>query len=521
MSTLSDWCEPLLDAPRMRAVDRWAIEQQGVPSLELMERAGEGVVRAVEWVAPAGPVVVVCGKGNNGGDGFVAARLLRQAGRTVHVVCTSAPEQLSGDARVNFDLLSGDEALLFKDAPAGDAIHRARVVVDALLGTGFEGAPRGPVADAIEAINDGGARVVSVDVPSGVDASTGEVAGTAVRAESTVTFHMAKPGLWVHPGKRHAGETVVIDIGVPRSAPRETDTGLIKPSVLAGLPSRGIASTKFTSGHVVVVGGSRGLTGAPAMTSLACMRTGAGYVTACVPRSLTEILDVQLMEVMTLGLEDQGGSLVPGGIDSALAVLGRAGALVLGPGLGREEGAAAFARALATKAPVAMVLDADGLNAHAGHLSDLAVRQMPTVLTPHAGELGRLLGLDSEEIERARLRHVRAAAQQSGAVVLLKGDDTLVASPDGRVAVNPGGSPALATAGTGDVLSGAISALLAQGLDAFTAAACGAYLHAEAGREAARRQGSAEGVIATDVIAALPAARRSSTGHESGGHEHS
>lgn len=518
MSVLPDWCEPLLDAPRMRAVDRWAIERQGVPSLELMERAGEGVVRAVERVAPDGPVAVVCGKGNNGGDGFVAARLLRQTGREVHVVCTSAPEQLSGDARVNFDLLPGEEALVFEDA-GGETIRRAAVVVDALLGTGFEGAPRGPVADAIEAVNDAGAHVVSVDVPSGVDASTGEVAGTAVQAECTVTFHTAKPGLWVHPGKGQAGETVVIDIGVPRGAPLDTDTGLVGPSVLAELPSRGSASTKFTSGHVVVVGGSRGLTGAPAMTSLACMRTGAGYVTACVPHSLTEILDVQLMEVMTFGLESKGSSLVPDGIDRALAILGRANALALGPGLGRGEGAAAFARALAVQARVAMVLDADGLNAHAGQLSDLTARQAPTVLTPHAGELGRLLGLDSEEIERARLRHVRAAARQSGAVVLLKGDDTLVAAPDGRVAVNPGASPALATAGTGDVLSGAISALLAQGLDAFTAAACGAYLHAEAGREAARRQGSAEGVIATDVIAALPAARWSSTGHESDGHE--
>ncbi len=522
MSVLPDWCEPLLDAPRMRAVDRWAIEQQGVPSLELMERAGEGVVHAVERVAPDGPVAVVCGKGNNGGDGFVAARLLRQTGREVHVVCTSAPEQLSGDARINFDLLSCDWALLCEDARAGEAIRRATAVVDALLGTGFGGAPRGPVAEAIEAVNeavDAGAHVVSVDVPSGVDASTGEVAGTAVRAECTVTFHAAKPGLWVHPGKRHAGETVVIDIGIPRGEPLETDIGLVEPSVLAALPSRGTASTKFTSGHVVVVGGSRGLTGAPAMTSLACMRTGAGYVTACVPHSLTEILDVQLMEVMTLGLEEEVGSLTPDGIDSALAALGRASALALGPGLGREEAAAAFARALAVQARVAMVLDADGLNAHAGHLSDLAARQAPTVLTPHAGELGRLLGLDSEEIEQARLRHVRAAAQQSGAVVLLKGDDTLVAAPDGRVAVNPGASPALATAGTGDVLSGTISALLAQGLDAFTAAACGAYLHAEAGREAARRQGSAEGVIATDVIAALPAARWSSIGHESVGHE--
>lgn len=506
----------------MRAVDGWATEQQGVPSLDLMERAGEGVARVVERLAPDGPLAVVCGKGNNGGDGFVAARLLRHAGREVHVLCTATAEELSGDARVNFDRLGDKATLLWGDARAGEVIRRATALVDALLGTGFQGLPRGAVAEAIEAVNEADGPVVSVDVPSGVDASTGEVAGAAVWAAETVSFHAAKPGLWIHPGKRHAGETVVIDIGVPRGAPIETDTGLMEPGVLSTLPRRAAASTKFTSGHVVVVGGSRGLMGAPAMASLACMRAGAGYVTACVPRSLTEIVDVQLMEVMTLGLAEERGSLLPDALEGALAGVARAGALVLGPGLGREEGASAFARALAVEAPVAMVLDADGLNAHAGRLADLAVRQESTVLTPHAGELGRLMGLESEEIERARLLHARAAAQQAGAVVLLKGDDTLVAAPDGRVAVNPGGSPALATAGTGDVLSGVVSALLAQGLDAFTAAACGSYLHAEAGREAARRQGSVEGVIATDVIAALPAVRRpayESGGYGWGGHE--
>lgn len=507
MGALPDWCEPLLDAPRMRAVDRWTIEQMGVPSLELMERAGQGVARAVEQVVPDGPATVVCGKGNNGGDGLVVARLLKEAGREVNVVCTSPPEDLSDDARANFERLASTNVLSVGEHAAAAAIERADVLVDALLGTGFEGVPRGAVEQAIETINRADVPVVSVDVPSGVDASTGEVGGVAVNARLTVTFHTAKPGLWIHPGKGHAGETLVIDIGIPRDAPLATDTGLIGPSVLATLPFRASQSTKFTSGHVVVVGGSRGLTGAPAMAALACMRAGAGYVTACVPHTLAEILDVQLMEVMTLGLPDEQGSLVPDGRDAVLAALERGRVLALGPGLGRAAGAVAFARELALEAPVALVLDADGLNAHAGHLAELASRNMPTVLTPHAGELGRLLGVDSEEIQHSRLRHVRAAAKQAGAVMVLKGDDTLVADPEGRVAISAGGSPALATAGTGDVLTGVISALLAQGLDAFAAAACGVYLHAEAGREAARRQGSAEGVIATDVIAALPAAR--------------
>jgi ADP-dependent NAD(P)H-hydrate dehydratase / NAD(P)H-hydrate epimerase len=281
--------------------------------------------------------------------------------------------------------------------------------------------------------------------------------------------------------------------------------------VLAELPRRGASSTKFSSGHVLVAGGSRGLTGAPTMAAEASMRAGAGYVTACVPASLQGTLaSGRTPEMMTRGMPDDDGALTVEGAAVVLEASVRGGALALGPGLGRRAGAIAFARTLAREADVAMVLDADGLNAHAGRLADLAARRAPTVLTPHAGELGRLLGLESSEVEHERLRHVRAAAEQAAAVVVLKGDDTLIAEPAGSVAVSPGASPALATAGTGDVLTGVIAALLAQGLDAFTAASAGVWLHAEAGREAARRLGAPEGVIASDVIAALPAARRRS-----------
>jgi hydroxyethylthiazole kinase-like uncharacterized protein yjeF len=227
-----------------------------------------------------------------------------------------------------------------------------------------------------------------------------------------------------------------------------------------------------------------------------------------VPASLQAILATAgPPELMTKGLPDQDGGLTSAGVSSVLEASERGGALALGPGLGRSDGAAQFARELALEAKVALVLDADGLNAHAGRLGELAARKAPTVLTPHAGELGRLLECDSEQIERERLRHVRKAAEQAQAVVVLKGDDTLIAEPSGRVAVSPGGTPALATAGTGDVLTGVIAALLAAGMDPFTAAAAGVWLHAEAGREAARRQGSNEGVVASDVIAALPAVR--------------
>ncbi len=492
----------------MRDVDRWAIEERGIPSLDLMERAGEGVAQSVERLVADGPVTVVCGKGNNGGDGLVVARLLRRASRDVTVVIAGSPEELSPDARANLERLPGPPPLRFGEPKAQDAIRDAGVLVDALLGTGFAGVPRGEVGEAIEAMNGADKPIVSIDMPSGVDASTGVVADVAANADRTVTFHLGKPGLWIHPGKAHAGEVVRIDIGIPRGAPTVADMGLICPEALTSLPLRTSASTKFTSGHVVVVGGSPGLMGAPAMASLAAMRAGAGYVTACVPTSLRRILDAQLMEVMTHGLPDEHGSLTSEAVPHMKEALERAGALALGPGLGRDARTVKFARRLARDAKVAMVLDADGLNAHAGSIEELAAREAPTVLTPHAGELARLLDTDSESVQRERLSHARIAAERAQAVVVLKGDDTLVVEPGGRVAVSRGDSPALATAGTGDVLTGAIAALLAQGLEAFEAAALGVQLHAQAGREAARVVGAPEGVIASDVISALPRARR-------------
>ncbi len=527
VDSLPDWLTPLPDAERMRAIDRWAIEDCGVPSLDLMERAGAGVARAVERLAPDGPVAVVCGGGNNGGDGLVVARLLRDGGRHVAVVCASPPAELHGDALANLERLPGEAPLDLAGGMA--ALAGASVVVDALLGTGFAGEPRGTVGEAIDAICTRPAPVISVDVPSGVDASTGVVSGAAVRATGTVTFHAAKPGLWIHPGKAHAGEIEVLDIGIPhrsgikatsdRPAPADAGIGLIAPRVLRLLPRRGAASTKFSSGHVLVAGGSRGLMGAPRMAALGAMRAGAGYVTACVPATLQSILATGgPTELMTRGLPDEDGSLNPAGVEAVLEASRRGGALALGPGLGRGEHAIAFARALAARAEVPLVLDADGLNAHAGsaahggnHLDDLAARRAPTVLTPHPGELARLLQTDSAHIALERLAHARLAAERARAVVVLKGDDTLVADPSGMVAVSAGDSPALATAGTGDVLCGVIAALLAQGLPAFAAAAAGVLLHAQAGRLAARAQGAPEGVIATDVIASLPAARTVAT----------
>jgi hydroxyethylthiazole kinase-like uncharacterized protein yjeF len=489
------WLEPLLDAERMRATDRWAIEEQGIPSLELMERAGEGLAAVVAQQAPAGRIAIVCGKGNNGGDGLVAARLLREAARDVDVLAVWPVEELQGDAAEQLRRLPGAAPREFSAA----ALDGAAVVVDALLGTGFSGAPRDPADAVIEAVNAAAVPVVAADVPSGVDASTGEVAGAAISAVATATFHGAKPGLWIRPGKEHAGVVRVIDIGIPAGAPAQADVGLIADGVLADVPHRGAASTKFTSGNVVVIGGSTGLTGAPTMSALAAMRSGAGYVTVAAPADLEPIFSVRLLEAMFVGLP----ALTPEAVEPAIS---RADAVVLGPGLGRTDGARALARALFARIDVPLVIDADGLNALAGVFpADLPDRRSPTVLTPHAGELGRLLEVESSEVERRRLQHVRAAAARSGAIVVLKGDDTLVAAPDGQVAVSRGGAPALATAGTGDVLSGVTGALLAKGLAPFEAACAAVFAHVRAGRLAAEPHGP-DGVIASDVIAQLAAA---------------
>jgi ADP-dependent NAD(P)H-hydrate dehydratase / NAD(P)H-hydrate epimerase len=504
MSALPDWLAGLPDAEAMRATDRWAIADRGIPGIELMERAGEGLAALVtELHVGDGPVAIVCGKGNNGGDGYVVARLLREAGRAVRVLALAPVDELAGDARTNAERLPGEPPEPF----SADALEAAVLAVDAILGTGFSGVPRGPAAEAIDALNAWGGPVVACDVPSGVDASTGEVGGAATHAVATATFAASKPGLWINPGKAHAGAVRVVDIGIPPGAPVEPPAvGLVHDAALLALvPRRRAGWTKFTSGHVLVAGGARGLSGAPCLASEAAQRAGAGYVTACVPASIETVFEIRLLEVMTRGLPDAHGAHTEAGADEVLELAARGGALIVGPGLGRTDGARAFARRLAREAPVAVVLDADGLNAHADDLGALAGRSAPTVVTPHEGELGRLLDVDSDEVRARRLHHAREAARAARAIVVLKGDDTLVATPDGTVAVSPGASPALATAGTGDVLSGVIAAILARGVDPFAAACAGVRLHARAGVRAADERG-VDGVIARDVIEALPRA---------------
>ncbi|HEU5062135.1 MAG TPA: NAD(P)H-hydrate dehydratase [Solirubrobacterales bacterium] len=493
------WLRPLYDAAGMRAVDRWAIEERGTPSLELMEAAGRAVAEAVAGLSPQGPIRVVCGKGNNGGDGFVAARLLREMGFEVEALLLWPGEELRGDAAVNYEhfggeLLAGDPSVRLAGSGA---------VVDAIFGTGFEGAPRDPAAAAIAAINSCGAPVVACDVPSGVDASTGEVAGEAVRAEVTVSFHAAKLGQRIAPGKWHCGELRVVPIGIPAGAPGEPVAGEIDPTVLALAPRRGAQSTKFSSGQVAIAGGSRGLTGAVRMTSLAAIKAGAGYATVAVPSDLELVFELAQPEVMSVGCPGGDGCLAPASRKAVLRTFERAAAGVLGPGLGRDPGSFELAREVVGEIAAPLVIDADGLNAFAGRLGELGSRGSPTILTPHAGELGRLLERDSGEVDAHRLASVREAAQKAGAIVVLKGDDTIV-SDGSRTAVNAVSAPALATAGSGDVLSGVIAAFLARGLEPFTAACAAVIAHARAGAHAAARVGAAESVIATDVIDAVP-----------------
>jgi len=495
--TLPPWLTPLPDAAQQRALDTWAIEQHGIPSETLMERAGSALARVCAEVVGEGRIVIACGRGNNGGDGHVAARVLSQLHREVTVVDVGAD-----------------------DAPAlAQVLDGAAGVIDALLGTGFSGSPREPIMGAIAAINaarerDRGLRVIACDMPSGVDGSTGEINAEAVHADHTVSFHAAKPGLWIAPGKDHSGEIHVVDIGIPDAdQPVTPGIGLIAAAVRDEIPRRHAGSTKFSAGSVLVVGGSRGLTGAPTLAALAAARAGAGYVTIAAPASVAATIAGKLLEVMTVELPDDPETGPRRG-SSRMAVerAARTGALVLGPGIGRLPAAQKFARDVAAHAKLPLVLDADGLNAHAEEESGLellARRSAPTVLTPHAGELGRLLALPSDEIEAHRLKHVRAAAERAQAIVVLKGDDTLIAEPGGRVAVSRGGAPALATAGTGDVLSGVTAAFLAKGVDPFTAVCAAVSTHLAAGVIAAAQIG-VDGVIASDVIAALPRARERS-----------
>ncbi|MGE5858552.1 MAG: NAD(P)H-hydrate dehydratase [Solirubrobacterales bacterium] len=498
---MEEWLDPCLDADQMRAIDRWAIQEKGVPSLELMETAGRAVAEAAAEVAASSRAAIVCGKGNNGGDGLVAARVLRETGFEVDALLLAPPDELSEDAGANLGRLEGAREV--DPSELGAAISGAGVVIDAVFGTGFAGTPRDPAAAAIDAMNETEAPVVATDIASGVNASTGEVEGAAVAADVTVTFHASKLGHWIAPGKEHTGELRVAPIGIPEGAPTEPLSGLIDPGVLELAPTRAAGSTKFSSGQVVIVGGSRGLTGAVCLSALGAIRSGAGYATVAVPADLEHIFEIKLTEVMSLGCASREGRLRPAASEQILGATERAASVVLGSGMGREQGTQRLIQELTQRIEAPLVIDADGLNAHAGRIERLAERKAPFVLTPHAGEMGRLLDRDSDAIEAKRAESAREAAQRSGGIVLLKGDDSIVTDGE-RLAVNRISSPQLATAGTGDVLSGMIAALIGRGMEPFAATCAAVVAHSRAGRAAGDRVGH-DSVIAGDVIDSIPA----------------
>jgi ADP-dependent NAD(P)H-hydrate dehydratase / NAD(P)H-hydrate epimerase len=498
---MEDWLQACLDADEMRAVDRWAIEQQGVPSLQLMEVAGRAVAEAAAEVAGSNRAAIVCGKGNNGGDGLVAARILREMGFEVEALLLAPGDQLSDDGRANLDRFEGAQHL---DAgELGRAIARAGVVVDAVFGTGFAGSPRDPAAAAIDAISEADAPVVATDIASGVNASSGEIEGRAVSADVTVTFHAPKLGHWIAPGKEHTGELRVAPIGIPDGAPIDPLGGLIDPRVLELVPPRAPGSTKFTSGQVTIVGGSRGLTGAVCLAAMGAIRAGAGYATVAVPADLERIFEVKLTEVMSIGCASRDGRLRPAASEQILKATERAAAVVLGSGMGREQGTQRLVRELAERIEAPLVIDADGLNAFAGRIESLAGRKAPFVLTPHAGEMGRLLDRESDAIDAKRAESAKEAARRSGGIVVLKGDDSIVTDGE-TVAVNRVSSPQLATAGTGDVLSGMVAAMIARGVEPFAATCAAVVAHSRAGRAAGDRVGH-DSVIAGDVVESIPA----------------
>src|SRR5579884_1825205 len=425
---------------------------------ELMERAGTAVTERVLRLHPS-TVTVVCGKGNNGGDGRVCARVLREAGIETRVV-----------------------------DGVGD-LGEPEVVVDALLGIGLREAPREDAARMIERMNATGRPIVAVDVPSGVDASTGEVPGAAVRAAETVTFGAVKVGLAVAPGRLHAGDVHLAPIGL---RVQEHVHALVHASALLQVPRKDRSSSKYSAGSVLVVGGSRGLTGAPMLTSLAAFRADAGYVTVAAPESTLPVLETRLLEAVKRPLpEDAQGRLLPRAADSILAAAEKADAVAIGPGLGRSEGTVALVRLLLERLEQPVVLDADGL-----WQLEPFTRAAPTVLTPHGGELARLLGVDAREVDAHRFGLVRRAASRFGCVVLLKGSDTLVAAPRAGVFVSLYGEPSLATAGSGDVLTGVVAAFLAKGLDAQLAAALAAAAHGVASKLVPHQAG----LVASDLL---------------------
>lgn len=504
-------------ADQMREIDRIAINEYGIPGIVLMENAGVSVVRMLElkWEPLAErKFCILAGKGNNGGDGYVIARHLSNQGAKVKVFLLGEKRAVSGDAKINLDIIDkmGIDTIEINNERDWDKVRVAATfsdcLIDALLGTGFRGEVSGDMARLIDIINAAGKPVVAVDIPSGVEADTGRVCSKAVRASYTVTFGLPKPGLFLYPGAEYTGELTVADIGIPTAVIAGLDIKqniIMADAIRAIIPRRSPADHKGMSGRVLVVAGSRGLSGAAAMAAEGALRVGAGLVTLAAPGSLQDVLAVKLTEVMTKPLaEIEAGSISGEAVSDIIRFSAGSDVLAIGPGIGREEETAAAVREVITAAECSIVIDADALNALAGYTRILNECAALPVLTPHPGEMARLTGLSTEAVNADRIAIARQAAAEWGSIVVVKGASTVVAFPDGEVYINTTGNAGMATGGTGDVLTGIIAGLIAQGMSSHDAAVAGVYIHGLAGDVAA--QAGQMGMVATDLLKAVPAA---------------
>lgn len=498
----------------MQRMDRRAIEEFGIPGIDLMEHAGRGCAAAIiERFGPAAGrmVLIVAGKGNNGGDGYVIARLLQQEGWEAQTVVLALREEIAGDAKVNLDCLD-PETVTFSPPPAGlvpfaPHLERASVIVDALFGTGLKSEVKGSFAEAINLVNAAGKPVVAVDIPSGIDAGTGRTLGVAVKADVTVTFALAKLGHVLYPGAELCGDLRVVDIGIPLqvAADAEGDDFVDHGTACRLVRPRDRRAHKGSFGHCLVVAGSTGKTGAAAMAANSAVRAGSGLVTLAVPESLNAILEMKTTEAMTLPLPDGGaGRLMQGSAPALLEAIGGKSAIALGPGISWHPETARLIRDLVTKIETPFVIDADGLNALS---EDPAIlrrkRSSCIVLTPHPGEMARLAGTSTASIEADRIAAAREFAEQHGVYMILKGARTVIAAPDGRVAINGSGNPGMASGGMGDVLTGILASLLGQGYEPFDACRLGVFIHGYAADLVAADKGEI-GMSAVDVQEKLP-----------------
>ncbi len=498
----------------MQQLDRQTIDRFGIPGLELMERAGRHVADIVA-ARFAGPglrsALIFAGKGNNGGDGFVVARLLAASGWSVALAILASAEEYSGDARSNLDRLPRSVELhTFSNTSAKelhDLSQNKDVIIDAIFGTGLKSALSGIYADAVGIINAAGKPVVAVDIPSGVDATTGKTCGNAVKASITVTFGIAKLGHILYPGAEYAGEIIVTDIGIPPEL-LETAPGVeyVDMTFAAGLLlQREKTDHKGSCGHTLIIAGSCGKSGAAAMAANSAMRSGAGLVTLAVPCSIHPVIELKTTEVMTVPLpESTSGTLALTSLDGIRKLLEGKDAAAVGPGLGLHDETKTVARKIVLTAGVPLVVDADALNALAEDISILRTSTSPAlILTPHPGEMARLAGVSIAAIEADRIKAAESFARGYNCYLILKGARTVIAAPDGRLAVNGSGNPGMASGGMGDVLTGVITALLAQGYPPFEACCLGVFCHGLAGDMAAEEKGEL-GLVATDVQEMLP-----------------